>query len=106
MPKYLISVKYTTEGVKGLLKEGGSARKAAVAQAFEKAGGRLEAFYFAFGKEDVFVIGELPDNATAAGISLTVAASGAVSSRTTVLLDVEEIDKATGTTFSYRAAGQ
>jgi uncharacterized protein with GYD domain len=52
------------------------------------------------------VIAQLPDNATAAAISLTVAASGvAVKLNTVVLLTPEEIDEATQKSVSYRAPG-
>src|SRR5437667_6936371 len=54
MPKYLIQASYTAEGVQGLLKDGGSKRKAAAEQAIKGLGGRLEVFYFAFGDTDVF----------------------------------------------------
>ena len=59
MPKYLIRASYTTEGVKGLLKEGGTKRKAVVDQMVREMGGSLEAFYFAFGDDDVVAIADL-----------------------------------------------
>ena len=36
MPKYLIEASYTTEGVKGLLKDGGSKRRAAAEKAITR----------------------------------------------------------------------
>ena len=45
MPLYLWEASYTADGTKGLLKEGGTKRRAAVQQAIEKAGGKLLAFY-------------------------------------------------------------
>src|SRR5258708_38821107 len=56
MPKYLTVASYTAEGAKGLLKEGGTARRAAVEELMKSLGGRLEAFYFAFGDNDAYVI--------------------------------------------------
>ncbi len=53
----------------------------------------------------MFVIVEAPDNATAAAISLTVSASGAVRTRTVPLLSVEEIDIASKKSFDYRKPG-
>ena len=50
MPKYLIQATYTAEGAKGLLSEGGTKRRDAAAKAIKAAGGKVEAFYFAFGK--------------------------------------------------------
>lgn len=105
MPKYLFQASYTVEGTKGLLKDGGSNRRAAVEQAVKGLGGKLEAFYYAFGEKDVYVIVEAPDNVSAAAVSLAVAASGAASAKTTVLLTVEEMDQATKKTVNYRPPG-
>jgi uncharacterized protein with GYD domain len=105
MAKYMIQASYTQSGVQGVLKEGGSGRRDAIAKLLADLGGSLEAFYFAFGEDDVFVIAELPDNITAAAVGLTVAGAGAVTSKTVVLLTPEEIDRATQQTVSYRAPG-
>ena len=70
MPKYLLRATYATEGVKGLLREGGVGRRQAVKELVDGVGGTLEAFYFAFGYEDVYVIVDLPDNVTAAALGL------------------------------------
>jgi uncharacterized protein with GYD domain len=105
MPKYLIQASYTAEGVKGLSKDGGSQRRAATEAAMKSLGGRLEAFYFAFGDTDVFAIVDVPDHVSAAAGSLAVTASGAVRSKVTVLLTPEEIDQATKKMVSYRPPG-
>ena len=102
MPKYLWEASYTEEGTKGLLKEGGSKRRTAVEAAVKALGGKLEAFYYAFGKEDVYAIVELPDAESAAGFSLVAKAAGAASVRTTVLLAPEQIDAATKKSIAYR----
>ena len=106
MPKYLIQASYTEEGAKGLLREGGTGRRAAVEQLIRGLGGRLEAFYFAFGGSDVYLIADLPDNASTVAASLTIAASGAVRPKTTVLLTPEEIDQAAKKTVPYRPPGE
>jgi uncharacterized protein with GYD domain len=106
MPKYLAQANYTSEGVKGLLKEGGSSRRAAIEKLFESAGARIEAFYYAFGETDLFIIIDGPDNVTAASLSLTVNAVGAVATKVTVLLTPEEIDAATKLSPLYRPPGQ
>src|SRR5436190_16923444 len=95
MPKYLIQASYTAEGAKGLLKDGGSKRRQAAEQVIKSAGGKLEAFYFAFGDTDAFLIVDSPDNASISAASLVVSATGAVHTKTTVLLTPEEIDQAT-----------
>lgn len=105
MPKYLIEASYLREGVGGLLKEGGTRRRAAVDELFRSLGGTVESFYFAFGDEDVFIIGELPDNATAAALALRVNAAGAASCKTTVLLTPQEVDAAVKKTGTYRPPG-
>ena len=86
-------VSYTPEGIKGLVKEGGTARRRAVEKMLESLGGRLEGFYFAFGENDAYVITDGPDNATAAAISLAIT-TGAVRTKTIVLLSPEELDEA------------
>jgi len=106
VPKYLIQASYTAEGAKGILKGGGSARRAAAQQAIESVDGKMEAFYFAFGEDDAFVILDAPDNASLAAASLAINASGAVRTKTTVLLTPEEIDKAAKKTVRYRPPGQ
>ncbi len=106
MPKYLIKANYVGEGIKGLLKEGGSSRAATVKKAFESMGGTMEAFYYAFGDTDVYVIGDLPDNATASAFALTVSSTGGVTCTTTVLMTPQEVDEATKKTPSYRPPGQ
>ena len=42
---------------KGLIREGGSGRRAAIAKMVEGLGGKVEAFYFAFGDVDAYVVG-------------------------------------------------
>ena len=106
MAKYLIQANYVGEGIKGLLKEGGSSRRAAVEKLFGSVGGRVEAFYYAFGDTDLFVIADMPDNVTAAALSLTVNAAGAATAKVTVLLTAEEVDAAAKKTPSYRAPGK
>ncbi len=106
MPKYLIRGSYTGDGVKGLLRDGGSKRKAAAEAAFNSVGAKLESLYFTFGDEDVVAIVDGPDNATMAAASFAINASGAVTLKTTVLLTAEEIDKATTIQVSYQAPGR
>ena len=90
MPKYLVQANYVGDGVKGLLKEGGSSRRAAVEKLFKSGGGAVENFYYAFGETDVYVIADMPDNASMAAVALMVAASGVVNLKTTVLMTPED----------------
>ena len=105
MAKYLIEASYTADGAKGLLKDGGTKRRQAAEQAIKSAGGKLEGFYFAFGENDAFVIVEAPDHATVAAVSLAISATGAVHTKTIVLLSPEEIDQAGKKSVTYRAPG-
>ncbi len=105
MAKYLLEVNYTLEGLKGVLAKGGSARKAAAAAAAKSAGGKVDSFYFAFGGTDVFVIADLPDNASAAALALTVSAAGGATVKTTVLLTPDEVDAAAEKKVGYRPPG-
>ena len=98
-------VSYTPEGIKGLVKEGGTARRVAVEKILQKLGGRLEGFYFAFGDNDAYVISEGPDNATAAAISLAVT-TGAIRTKTIVLLTPEEVDLAVKKGVDYSPSGK
>ncbi len=106
MPKYLVQANYVSEGLKGLLKEGGTSRRDEVEKAITSVGGTLEAFYYAFGETDAYIIAEAPDNVSAAALGLMVNASGTVTCKTTVLLTPQEIDEAAKKTPSYRAPGQ
>jgi uncharacterized protein with GYD domain len=105
MAKYLIAANYKVEGVKGILKEGGSGRRQAVDKLLASVGGKVESFYYAFGDTDAYVVVDVPDNITAAAIALTVAASGAVNLKTTVLMTPEEVDQAIKKSPAYRAPG-
>jgi uncharacterized protein with GYD domain len=106
MPKYLIQANYVGEGIKGLLRDGGTGRRAAVEKLFSSVGGKVEAFYYAFGDTDLFVIADVPDNVTATALSLTVNAAGAATAKIVVLLTPEEIDAAAKKTPNYRPPGQ
>jgi uncharacterized protein with GYD domain len=77
MPKYLLEVSLSRKGLQGTLKEGGTARKAVSEGLLKSVGGKLEAFYYAFGDRDVIALIDVPDNASAARVATTVTASGA-----------------------------
>jgi uncharacterized protein with GYD domain len=107
MPKYLFQVAYTAPGVVGVLRGGGSARRAALEETVESLGGSLEAIYFALGETDAFIVADLPDSASAAAASLVARASGAAQAQVTVLLSPEDVDAATerAKEVSYRPPG-
>lgn len=105
MPKFLIKATYTSDGARGLLKEGGTKRRAAVQKIIEASGGKLDAFYYAYGDDDAIILADLPDATTGLAISLTVNASGAVRLSTVPLITPEEVDAASKKSVKYKAPG-
>jgi uncharacterized protein with GYD domain len=106
MAKYLLKVRYTSEGLHGVMRDGGSARRAAAQDLAKNVGGSVESFHFAFGEEDAYVICDLPDNKAAATIAMTVSSSGRVEISTVPLLTVEEVDAiAAADTLAYTPPG-
>ena len=105
MAKFLVRASYTPEGAKGLIKEGGTGRRTAVQKLIESMGGKIEAFYFAYGEHDAYVITDLPDAASGLALSLAVNASGVVRLSTVPLITVEEMDAAAKKSVAYRPPG-
>src|SRR5574340_896471 len=105
MPRYLWTVTYSVEGAKGLLAEGGTARRDAITQMVESVGGTVEACYYALGERNLFVIGEVPDEVAAAALEIRTAASGAARSEPVVLLTPEQVDEAVRRETEYRVPG-
>jgi uncharacterized protein with GYD domain len=85
MAKYLWEASYRPEGMKGILKDGGTKRRQVIEAAIKAHGGRLESFYFAFGKNDAYLIADVPDAVSVAAVTMVVNASGTASVRTFVL---------------------
>jgi len=105
MGKYLVNASYTSSGVQGLIKEGGSSRLAVVKELTASIGGSIDWMYYAFGEDDVVAVVDLPSDEAAVALALTVGAAGAVNIRTTVLLSPEQIDEAVKLSPAYRAPG-
>ena len=107
MPKYLLKVRYTGEGLAGVMKDGGTTRRGVAADLAKQCGGSLETFHFAFGDVDAYCICDLPDNAAAARLAMTVSASGRVTITTVPLITVDEVDRiaASGERLSYAQPG-
>jgi uncharacterized protein with GYD domain len=105
MPKYLFQASYAPEGIRGLLKEGATTRRNVAEALVKSLGGKLECFYYCLGSDDVVAIADLPDNATAAALSVTVNATGLVRGRMTPLLNEGEAQKALGREAIYHGPG-
>ncbi|MCY4489389.1 MAG: GYD domain-containing protein [Deltaproteobacteria bacterium] len=105
MGKYMFHTSYTGKGLVGLLKEGGSRRRAALTQTIESMGGTVEGLYYAFGDTDLYIIADLPDDATATAVSLNIGNAGALSIKCTVLITPETVDEAVKKKVAYRPPG-
>ena len=102
MAKYMFRTNYTQSGLNGLLAEGGSGREAALRATVESVGGSLEGFYYAFGDCDLYLIADVPDETAATALALNIAAAGALTVQTIVLLSAQDIDAAVATSKSVR----
>jgi uncharacterized protein with GYD domain len=105
MPKYLVKCRYSAEGTRGLMKDGGRGRRMAVEAVVEDLGGEIEAFYYAFGEDDLYIILDMPTPADMAAVSLAVIASGGARFDTYQILDPAEIDEAREKAVHYRPPG-
>ena len=108
MAKFLIEASYSQAGLKAVVKDGGTGRRAVVEAAVKALGGHLEMFYYAFGTSDIYAVVDAPDNITAAAFALAVGGTGlAAHLKTIVLLTPDEVDKAAKKSASsgYHAPG-
>ncbi|MET7749625.1 GYD domain-containing protein [Micromonospora sp. NPDC005367] len=105
MAKFLLKSTYTLDGIKGLLKDGGSKRAEAAIKAIEGLGGRVESLCFGLGAHDTYVVCELPDHKTAAALAIAIRAAGGVDTRVTPLLTPQEVDEATRQQLKYQPPG-
>ncbi|WP_163322649.1 MULTISPECIES: GYD domain-containing protein [Draconibacterium] len=105
MAKYLVCGNYIGEGMRGLMKEGGSSRRSEIEKLVASLGGTVECVYYAFGDYDIYGIFDMPDSAGMAAFSLQAASSGLVTVSSIPLLTPEEIDEAAKRTGVYRAPG-
>jgi uncharacterized protein with GYD domain len=86
MSYYLIQASYTPQAIAAMVKNPQD-RAAAVRPMIEKAGGKLHGLWFTFGDTDIVAIAEMPNNVSAAAISMAIGASGVMSSyRSTPLM--------------------
>jgi uncharacterized protein with GYD domain len=107
MPLYMTQVAYTSEAWAALT-QNPEDRSEVFGRLTESMGGRLLSWYYTFGKYDVLVIYEAPDESTAAAIVLAAISPGHLSRvETTTVLSVQDgleaIRKAGEAT--YRAPG-
>ena len=106
MAKFLVQASYSAEGLRGLQKETATSRRDAVAKLMKSAGATLDSLHYAFGKYDVVSIVDVPDNSTAAALTIAISAGGLVKTQLTPLLTVEEVDAALKKSVTYRPPGR
>ncbi len=107
MPRFLVLIQYSAEGMKGFLKDKAAGREDASRKAAESVGGKLVSWYWtASGEYNVAAIGEYPDAATAGALGTLLLSSGTVSKFNVIeLLTASEIDRALGKPMTFRPAG-
>ncbi len=90
MPLYMWQAAYNAEAWAALTEKPQN-RMQVVRRTVERLGGKLRNAFFSFGEYDVVLIVEMPDNVSAAALSMAIAAGGAVrSTKITVLLPPED----------------
>jgi uncharacterized protein with GYD domain len=110
MPIYITQGRYTSEAIKGMVTHPED-REKAVADLMEKAGAKLLAMYFTFGKYDFLSITEAPNEQVMASALIAGAASGEVSDLTTsIAMTTKDAKKAFKAAMepskSFKAPGQ
>jgi uncharacterized protein with GYD domain len=106
MAKYLFQGNYVGDGLKGLLKEGGSGRRAAMEKLVQSLGGTMECVYWSAAEYGWFLITDMPDKESAASLVLTINASGFGVIHSVGLLTAEEMDQVAKKSPTYRGPGQ
>lgn len=77
MPHYLVKASYSSETWAHMAQQPDD-RETEVRALVDGLGGKLEAFYFAFGEVDVYAIVEMPDNVTAGAMAIAASSTGAL----------------------------
>ena len=107
MPKYLVQAALSKDGIRNVLAQvKGTGIRDAVAGFTQSAGGRIEAFYFAFGQYDAVAIADYPDNASAVAVSVAASGAGAVRITMTPLVTPEEMDQAVAKSATLAVPGR
>jgi uncharacterized protein with GYD domain len=105
MTKFMFHGSYTAAGAAGVLKDGGSGRLKAIEALAASLGGSVDSAYWAMGADDFYITADLPDNKAAAVLSMTVAASGAVTITTAELFSAADVDELVRRRVEYRPPG-
>ncbi len=103
--KYMIRGSYTSEGIHGLLREGGSSRRKLFQENVAALGGSVEAYYYALGDNDLYAIVDVPSQVDAVTLAMRISAGWAFVAKTTALVTPEEVDQAITKDIGYRPPG-
>jgi len=104
MPKFLFKIRYSQEGLKGTLAEGFAKREAYIRELARSMDTTIEAFYWALGDDDAYIIFEgASANVIAGSLAATAGGTGKIS--TVALLTAAEMDEAASKIPTYRVPG-
>ncbi len=91
MPKYVILVNWTEQGVQSVPET--TQRAAQVRQMIEQMGGRMDTLLWTQGRYDLVAVTEAPDAAAAAAATLRIGSQGAVRTEVLRAFDAEEMGR-------------
>ena len=90
MAKFMVQASYSSGSVATMV-QNPQDRSAVIRTVIERMGGTLESMYYAFGDYDLVAIADIPDNVSAAALSMSISSGGALSAyKTTPLLTMDE----------------
>ncbi len=90
MARYMYQVAYDEDGWGDLVNKPED-RIEAIRPVVRKLGGKIETAYFCFGDYDMILIANMPDNVSAAAMSMAASAGGSVKAvKTTPLISIRE----------------
>jgi uncharacterized protein with GYD domain len=91
MPTFISLIRLTQQGIENIKES--PARLEAAKKAFKAMGGDLRENYMVLGQYDMVVIGEAPDDETAAKLSLAIGSKGTIRTETMRAFTEEEYRK-------------
>ncbi len=94
MATYVVLLHYTEQGIRNIKES--PTRLDAAKKAFQAAGGELKQFYLAMGRYDAVIVGEAPDDETAARLALTLGSLGNIRTETMRVFTESEYRKIIG----------
>jgi uncharacterized protein with GYD domain len=105
MPKFMSTGQYSAGGLQGSLEEGFAVREAYVTQMIESLGGKVDGFYWTYGKNDIVTIIEGTEE-VALAVALAVSSDpDSVQIETMPLLTAADLDAARAKLPKYRGPG-